>query len=187
MKKIYICLLLVLLLTGCTDKKEKESPLYLDMPSSYKVDMSEYNGLKAFDHQFVGVGVEEIFNALDNKGSGIFYLGYETCPFCNETIALVNEVAKETNQTIYYVNVYALEPDFLGQYDKFLEVFDNYLLENDAGEKALYTPLYIFIYNGEIVKFETGLPDYWDTINHNDKQSERLKNAFRKEFNKFVD
>ena len=100
MKKIFVVLIMLLSVFGCSKTEpEKVEINYLDMPSVYKADMSDYPGMKAFDHNFIGISAEELLNARRNGGSGLFYLGYNDCHYCREAVRYLNEVAKENEPT----------------------------------------------------------------------------------------
>ena len=107
MKKLFLLLVLLLLLSACGKKEEKLPKVnYTYNIVSDRVDMSAYEGVSSTDHHFRIVKVQEFFNTVDNKSSGIFYLGRTNCGCCQKVCRYLNEVAKELNQTVYYIDVY---------------------------------------------------------------------------------
>ena len=55
----------------------------------------EYTSVNA-DNVFVYRNINEIINILDN-GTGIVYLGFPECKWCQAYVPYLNEVAKENN------------------------------------------------------------------------------------------
>ena len=70
-KKILI--LALLLLCACSEKLP--TPEYPYEIESFKVDMSNYKGVSSTEHNFRLIRVSELFKCIDQKSSGIFYLG----------------------------------------------------------------------------------------------------------------
>ena len=137
------------------------------------------------DNVFVYRNIDEIISILDN-GTGIVYLGFPECKWCQAYVPYLNDVAKENNlDKIYYFNI--LE-DRKNNSDKYMEIVDIlkfYLKYDEEGKKRVFVPAVIAIKEGEIVGFndETSLDtkgfsepsDYW-----NDKEVENLKKDLTK-------
>lgn len=102
-KKLIALLLIVLAVTACTSK-----------PSTSKPDdfMSGYEGFNKTDHHFVQESAEDFITNLENKKSGIYYLGFDTCPWCIALVPVLEEVATDANQKINYLDAQGV--DFKG-------------------------------------------------------------------------
>lgn len=118
--------------------------------------------------------IPEVLEILE-KGNGILYFGYPTCPWCRNAVPVLLDAVKESSiKTIYYLNV----NDFKNMYDvqdgevvktkeekegyydllKALDsILDPYTLSDkdgniyEVGEKRIYVPLIVFIKDGKII------------------------------------
>lgn len=150
MKKLLCLLFICLLLVGCGDKQDINEVNYTYDVNSRAVDMSGYDGLHSTGHQFVGITVDELFNVIDNKSSGAFYLGRTNCACCQTCIKYLNEVAANLNVTIYYLDAYDPIKPITDEevIDKLTEYLYPILAEVD-GERTLQTPTIFSVVNGE--------------------------------------
>ena len=140
-------LAIVLLLGGCKTAK--------------KADMSAY-GIDS--DKFYEMSMKDSYDFL-TKGDGFIYYGFETCPWCLELLPILDEITKENNFNIYYVNVRP-EGEDIRSYDdpdcaRVIELTKEYLSikENDpwAGKPWLYVPQMFAVKDGKIVAAETGI------------------------------
>ena len=136
-----------------------------------KLDIPENNPIK---YASIAEAVE-----LLNKGTGVIYFGYPTCPWCRNAVPVLLEAAKEKKMNrIYYLNVNEYKNTFMvndgkvekvkeekdGYYDllKALDsVLDPYVLTSDGktyevGEKRIYVPFVVFVKDGKIVSTHLG-------------------------------
>ena len=115
---------------------------------------------------------------LLNGGTGIIYLGYETCPWCRNAVPVLLEAASEVGiEDIYYINMKNERDEIKVKEDGSLEtvkegtegykkllsrldaILDEYTLEDmhgntvSANEKRIYVPLVVFVKDGEIVGY----------------------------------
>ena len=184
MKKILYSLLIVMslfLIAGCgketdAEKFKKEYEELNDQTigeSNYKypsVDISKDNAIKYASY-------DELLELL-NGGTGIIYLGYETCPWCRNAVPVLLEAASEVGiEDIYYINMKNERDEIKVKEDGSLEtvkegtegykkllsrldaILDEYTLEDmhgntvSANEKRIYVPLVVFVKDGEIVGY----------------------------------
>lgn len=184
MKKfIYVLLIAVTLsfMTGCGKesdavkfKKEYESYNGKTIENSkYKypeVEISSKNKVKYAD-------ADKMLEVLD-KGTGILYFGYPTCPWCRNAVPVLIEAANELGiEDIYYMNVKDERDEMKVREDGTLEttkegtkgyyqllkrmdaILDEYTLEDINGnsvstnEKRIFVPLVVFVREGEIVGY----------------------------------
>lgn len=165
MKKILYSVLIIAVLIfciGCTNnintKEESESEHFSKLYNEVTKD-NVYKRINATD-------------AVDmvKEGTGILYLGFNTCPWCKQIVGILNESAKEKNiNNIYYIeNFYNMRPDKNAksenkkEYNELLELLDDILPYekdengNDTNEKIIRVPLILFISNGKIVDYHSG-------------------------------
>ena len=179
MKKILIVLILALSLVSCS-KKEEEAlvPEYPYEIVSDRVDMSAYTGVTSTDHNFRLIKVTELFNTIDNKSSGVFYLGRTSCNCCQSVCKYLNEVAKELGVTVYYIDVYNPDEPLTEKemQEKLYEYMYEILGHDDEGNKTLLTPQVFSVVNGEFYGSQICFDNYkLDT----DAQIEEFKDAYR--------
>lgn len=129
-----------------------------------EVDISENNTVKY-------VSEEEAVEILE-KGSGVIYFGFATCPWCRSLVTTLTKVAEAKNETIYYLDISNIRSKFeikdgklnktkegTEGYYEILRVLDDqledyYLTDKDkqydTNEKRLYAPTLIAVKDGEI-------------------------------------
>ena len=123
------------------------------------------------DNVFVYADVEEIIDILEN-GSGVVYLGFPECKWCQAYVKFLNEVAKDRNiDKIYYYNIREDRTNNSENYQKIVKLLEGYLQNDEDGNPRIYVPAIIFMSNGKIIGFddETSLDtggysepsDYW--------------------------
>lgn len=154
MKKLLTIFFSVILLTGCT--------------STHKSDMSGYDDFTDKDHVFYDMRVKEMIQKMDDKETFTVYFGFSECPYCNEAMPVLNEVAKERNQEVGYINT-RKDPSWesnmdIDDYDQVVEVLGEYLTYDDEGKKHLYTPHVFFIKDGTVVQQQEGVGDGTDSL-----------------------
>ena len=192
MKKILTCLLAVVLLAGCfnkTDSKKNTSSNALTITNkvsltSTKADMKGYKWIRNDVADFQLISLKESLRMFEEGGTGILYYGYDKCAWCNRAVPELNEVAKELNLTIYYVDASAkVEKD---DYKKLLEYIDPVLKVNSTGEKGFYVPAVIGVKNGKLVDYHVSLLDDFELSKDDpdkqlsDAQKQELQDIYRK-------
>mgnify|MGYP001091311855 FL=1 len=138
---------------------------------------AEYHEV-AKNNVFVYRNIDEIINILE-KGTGIVYLGFPECKWCQRYTKYLNEVAMDMGiSKIYYYNIREDRKLNTENYQKIVSILENYLQNDEEGNKRIYVPSVIALKKGEIVGvddetawdtkgFET--PDeYWNTDEVND-------------------
>ena len=113
------------------------------------------------DNVFEIKTIEEIIKVLEH-GTGLVYLGFPECPWCQEYVLYLNEVAKEKNvEKIYYFNILNDRKDNTKEYQKIVKLIGKYLQYDEDGNKRVYVPAIIAVNNGKIVGFDDETA--WDT------------------------
>jgi len=124
------------------------------------------------DNVFVYRDIDEIINILEN-GTGIVYLGFPECPWCQKYVVYLNEVAKSMGvEKIYYFNILEDRKNNTEEYKKIVSILSEELDYDEEGNKRVFVPDVTFVVKGEIVGHdnetsqvteEDGTPDeYWD-------------------------
>lgn len=174
MKKILSTLLLVSLLVGCSAKMTPIQYTNSAELTTAKADMSGYLLLEDTDHLFSKLSMEQAMKFFDEKGTGIIYLGYAECPWCNRAVPVLNDVAHIAQAPVYYIDV----TDSIN--DDFQEDFVSGYLSSVLTDGKLYVPLVIAVKDGEIVSSHLSvLSDYDDyTKDMTDAQIKKLKTVY---------
>ena len=156
------------------DTEEKEEKKFVD----------EYPKVGK-DNVFVIKNIDEIIKILEN-GTGIVYLGFPECPWCQAYVTYLNDVAKENDvDKIYYFNILNDRKDNTKKYQKIVDLIGEYLQYDDEGNKRVYVPDVIAVKKGKIVGFDDETA--WDTKGFEDpkdywtdKEVKDLKNKLEK-------
>ena len=139
------------------------------------------------DNPFVYRNIDQIINILE-KGTGVVYLGFPECPWCQAYVPYVDEVAKKVGiDKVYYFNIQEDRKNNTEEYQKIVKILNAYLSNDEEGNKRVFVPALIVVKDGEIVVFndETSLDtkgyekpeDYWKNEGTDD-----LKTLFEKSF-----
>lgn len=138
------------------------------------------------------------------KGSGIIYFGYNSCPWCRSLVSILTDAAIDKRETIYYVDISEIRSSFTienGKLDKnangskdyynILKELDNYLddyyLEDDSGnkydteEKRLYAPTLVAVKKGKVKGIHVG------TVTSQKSGYDKLSNEEEEELKKAVE
>lgn len=145
---------------GKTNESDKTYP---------EVNISEKNEIKYSDYN-------EVINVI-TSGTGVIYLGYETCPWCRNSVPLLLQAAENTNlDKIYYINikndrdVKILENGDVKTEKEGTEGYNNLLKAlgetasiynglNDDSIKRIYAPTVIFVKNGVVQSLHVSTVD----------------------------
>ena len=137
-----IPMLFVLLLVGCK-KEETDAQKFA----------KEYTTVTE-DNYFVYRDIEEIIKILEH-GTGVVYLGFPECPWCQAYVKTLNEVADiEGLEKIYYFNILEDRKNNTEKYQKIVNILSEYLQYDNEGNKRVYVPAIISVVEGEIVGFD---------------------------------
>ena len=113
------------------------------------------------DNVFVYRNAEQIIKILEN-GTGIVYLGFPECPWCQRYTKYLNEVAKDMEiEKIYYYNIREDRQNNTEDYLKMVSLLEKHLQYDQEGNKRIYAPSIIALKKGEIVGFDDETA--WDT------------------------
>lgn len=172
---LIVTVLLVLVITVC-------GVLYLNNKPKEKTDgerfSEEYTELDK-DNLYVYRDVDQIINILE-KGTGVVYIGFPECPWCQRYAKYLNDVAEDMGiEKIYYYNILQdrkandevvekgldnVSEDTKKNSDNYLKIvslLEEHLQDNEEGNKRIYVPSIITLKKGEIVGFDDETA--WDT------------------------
>lgn len=160
-KKIFILtsVIVVVLILGIVVTK-----IILDNKETKKVDgekfAKEYTEVDS-NNVFVYRDIDEIINILEH-GTGIVYLGFPECPWCQSYVKYLNEVATDMGvEEIYYYDILEDRQENTDNYLKIVDLINEYLQYDKEGKKRIYVPSVITLKKGEIIGFDDETA--WDT------------------------
>lgn len=175
-----IPIIFAILIAGCT-KKENDGEKFAE----------EYNTVDE-NNYFVYRNIDEITKILEN-GTGVVYLGFPECPWCQAYVPMLNEVADiEGLEKIYYFNILEDRKNNTEEYQEIVDILYDHLQYDEEGNKRIYVPAVIFVSKGEIIGFddETAYDtkgfekpeEYW-----NEEEVADLKQKLTENINKVLD
>lgn len=112
---------------------------------------SEYTQVPE-DNVYVYTTPDEIIDIMEN-GTGIVFIGYPECPWCQNYVKYLNEVAKEMNiEKIFYCNKKKMKENDEEKYKKIVYLLEEHLPYSLYSENpTLYVPNVTFILDGKII------------------------------------
>lgn len=165
------------------NKASKESST--DSNSSSQNLSVEYPGL-AEDNIFkisTGQAVLDTFSS----GTGVVFLGFKECPWCQKLAPLVDEAAKaEGIEDVLYLDIRNSRQVNDDVYQQLVDKLSQYLEKDEDGNARIYVPDVSIVRNGEIVaRFEQesapaseSTPDTYWTDERKEKAIEQLRGHF---------
>ena len=132
---------------------------------------------------FVYRNADEIIKILEG-GTGIVYLGFPECPWCQAYVPILNEVAKEEGvEKIYYFNIKEDRQENTKDYQKIVKIVKNYLMKDDEGNERIFVPDVYAVRDGKIIAHnnETSVVDSDITPNEywTDSKKSQIKSTFK--------
>ena len=183
MKKILILLAVLLVLVGCQGNNG-----YPQLEGE-TADMSGYNGLVS--EQFVVINIDRVLKLVEEKKTGIVYLGYSSCPWCNCLVPVLNEVSLARKMRVYYLDYHAEDNFENPKLFDLVDLCDQAGLITEHGDDntaKFYFPTVIYIQNGKIVDLHSGTVAGHDAQSGqlSEKQRARLQYMLEKEFDALI-
>lgn len=155
MKKVFFVVIILFVLFGCSKLPSGEEINHI--PIEYKeVDMSGYDNMSSLNHHFKLITPDEYLRVYKEGGSGAFYFGSTTCHYCQEMVKYMEKAAEDSNQTIYYIDVYSTSDPLTSVLDEMTEALYPVLAKDSSGEKAIQTPHFLILINGEYAASKVG-------------------------------
>ena len=142
-----------------------------DTPKTDAVKFHEEYTNVPVENVFVYRDVDEIIQILEH-GTGIVYLGFPECQWCQAYVPMLNEVATELGvEKIYYYNIKQARSDNTEKYQRIVELLGDNLLYDEEGKRRVYVPDVSVVQEGvvvghnnesSVVTEEDGTPkEYW--------------------------
>ena len=130
------------------------------------------------------ISFEQALQDLEHGKTGIYYFGFENCPWCQEAVPLLLEEAGETGQQIRYVKTRDADKNRLydeEQKARITPYIREWMSDNDQGELTLYVPPVIRVENGEVTGGHEGTVEGHDAKERTmtDTEKEELRAVYK--------
>ena len=196
MKKRIAILLSLMLLAGCTKQTVQTS----NTSNTSNASTSENSGgcaafaecessedeaklyedlLAAKNTPFEKATMEDVVSYIENKESNIVFLGFRDCPWCQDLMPILNDIAIQKNVKIKYVNVRpenTKESDLRNEnnptYVKLQELLGDV---SGDGTNKIYVPYVAVIRDGKVIDFMLSLDYDAHTVQITEAQIEEYK------------
>ena len=184
MKKKIIIISVILVLLGIISFCLYQNDSIRFKISYEYINMVEYNNGKKikisipYDNRIKYLNEDNIMKYLKEE-TGIFYFGYNTCPWCRNAIPVLIDTVKENNiKTIYYIDIHKINISNIKK--ELFEYLGDNLREDEEGNKGLAVPDVYFIKEGKIIGNHIGTVDsYYNTYKEmTNAQKEELSNIY---------
>lgn len=191
-------ILAAVLLTGCADTAAAPSASSdasgnnagaISLQAE-EADLSAYMFMQDDDPAFLEVTTEESLKLFVN-GTGVVVYSYETCPWCNRILPVLDEAAKEYVISVFYVNIYSDDFMALSNEEKGNQIQALYqcldpILERETdpetGEEVpvMQVPEVVAVKDGEIMSHHMGIVDGF-TLDTENLEEYQLSSAQQEE------
>ncbi len=146
---IIIVILVAIIIFLLVGNKNEEQTVKSDAEK-----FSEEYTLVDKDNKFRYANIDEVIDTLED-GTGVVYLGFPECKWCQQYTVYLNELAKDRNiPEIMYYNIREDRQDNTKNYQIIVNLLKDYLPEDEEGNPRVYVPAVIFMSNGKILGFD---------------------------------
>lgn len=146
---IIIVILVAIIIFLLVGNKNEEQTVKSDAEK-----FSEEYTLVDKDNKFRYANIDEVIDTLE-AGTGVVYLGFPECKWCQQYTVYLNELAKDRNiPEIMYYNIREDRQGNTKNYQTIVNLLKDYLPEDEEGNPRVYVPAVIFMSNGKILGFD---------------------------------
>lgn len=111
------------------------------------------------------IKLKDVPKLMEHGYTGILYIGYESCPYCQEVKPLVYEAKSNYSVNFKYIKLKNKNNDRLfTDVDKknVYQYFHKYMDKNDDGTYTIYSPLVVAVKNGKVLNMHLSTVDGHD-------------------------
>lgn len=129
-------------------KPKPDTQPQLTEAQKFKQEYSEV----ADNHVFRYKNLEQILKILES-GTGVVYLGFPECPWCQKYVKYLDEVAREMKLSeVSYYNIRQIRKDDTPEYKRIVEILKNHGLDKDnKGNPRVFVPEVVAVKDGHVV------------------------------------
>lgn len=157
MKKILLSLLSIFLLTACSTANTEVVETTPTPSATANINvMADYENVPE-ENMFYTKDSDSLLKLLQH-GTGVIFLGFKECPWCQAYAPYLNEVSEEHNLSILYYDILEDRKENTEFYQELVEILssqgtDIVGYDNDGNER-IYVPLVIYVVRGEIIGYD---------------------------------
>lgn len=128
-------------------KKREQSTTALSDAAKFKQRYPQV----ADDNRFAYVSPDEIKQIFEH-GSGLVFLGFKECPWCQKLAPMIDEAAKaEGLDKVYYMDIRQARANNDVTYQMLVEKLKDYLAKDGDGNPRIFVPDVTALHDGKIV------------------------------------
>lgn len=184
---ISLCIFVIVVGWLVTRPQQPTSPTVEKVRRSDESFRQHYPGV-AKDHRFQPVAPERA-RELFERGSGLIFLGFKECPWCQKLAPIVDEAAKaEGLAAIYYLDIRTARQEQNELYQAIVDKLKPYLRKDEQGHPRVYVPDVTVLRDGKVVGHflqetaadgETAAPDSYWTEERRERAIDQLRHMIR--------
>ncbi len=207
MKKIKkLILAVVFLMTGCASKVDSVTDYgsATKLKANYQyagdyeaislpLDMSRFTELTENPNFYQISMIDSLKLVESKKGTAVLVYGYPDSQYCQLAIPLLNEVAKDEETNLFYIDV--REDDITSKTEEeqseitsqMLSDYDSQIPKNEDGSTYFELPFVVGIKDGEITKSHIALTDGFEITEESNQLSEEESNELKTIYKEIVE
>ena len=158
---IMICGVVLWILINKQQETKSEIPKGCEEQSACSIDEADNQK----DDWFIGLTMEDALQKLENQEDGVYYFGYEDCPWCQDAAPVLKEVAQEHQKKVYYIRTRDEDHNLMyddEQKERIINYLGEYMETNEDGQLTLYVPMVVEMKNGKVKNTHIGTVDSYD-------------------------
>ncbi|MDE5758648.1 MAG: hypothetical protein K2H85_08560, partial [Allobaculum sp.] len=90
-------------LVGCSSTPSTSSSMSGCAPDEGSCAQEESHEAKMLSKDFEPMSFEEAIAFFEDKQSGLLYFGFPNCPWCQEVVPILHELASQADVPVYYI------------------------------------------------------------------------------------
>ncbi len=115
---------------------------------------------KIFSSSYTEVGTDNVYKIktaeetieMLQKGTGVIFIGFPSCPWCQAYAPMLNDLAREHGITeISYFDIKEDRANDTDNYKDIVSLLSSYLQSDENNNKRVYVPETAFVINGTII------------------------------------
>ena len=184
LRKLITLIMCAIMLCGCGSGEKKPTYSYKITEGESLADMSDYVKYDAdTEYLFYKSDTETLMKKMDDKDTFIMYVGYNTCPYCNQLMPILNACCAEVGwNAIEYVDVYN-DPTFQENALTFVKKVEADKADLPDDEIAILVPIIAFVREGVVTDYFVGVKDKSYNAEDGDLTEEQRKEEIERILN----
>lgn len=176
---IMICGVVLWILINKQQETKTETPKGCEEHSACSIDETDNQK----DDWFIALTMEDALQKLEYQEDGVYYFGYEDCPWCQDAAPVLTEVAQEYQKEVYYIKTRDEDHNLLyddEQKERIINYLGEYMETNEDGQLTLYVPMVVEMKDGKVKNSHIGTVDSYDPNEREmtEEETKQLKDIY---------